>query len=293
MNATTQYRPNADDLALLLALTRTGTLADAAQRLAVDTSTVFRAVQRLEKRLGQRLFERTRRGYLPGELANTLSGHAERIEAEIEAARSALHCGTDEVSGLVRVSTTDSFLQGVVLPSLGRLLAAHPLLRVDLNATNELVSLTRRDADIALRATRRAPEHLVGRRLGTVRVAVYGAASLLGRRRVQPLESYRWVAPDEGLPEHPTVRWRRKAFPKLAPALLVNSIGAVADAVEQGLGVAALPMLLARQRSGLRALSEALADCESDLWLLTHPESRHLRRIAAVAEHFARSIALP
>jgi len=66
----------------------------------------------------------------------------------------------------------------------------------------------------------------------------------------------------------------------------------VADAVEQGLGVGALPIFLGERR-GLRPLSEALGDCETDLWVLTHPESRHLRRIAVVAEHFVRAIALP
>ena len=288
MIALTQYKPTADDLALLLALTRTGNLADAAQRLGVDSSTVFRA----EKRIGQRLFERTRRGYLPGELAGALSAHAERVEGALEAARGELQCGSEEASGLVRVTTTDTFLQALVLPALEQLLAAHPLLRVDITATNEMVSLTRRDADIALRATQRAPDHLVGRRLGTVRVAMYGASALVGRRR-KPLDAWRWVAPDEGLPEHPTVGWRRKAYPKIAPALLVNSIGAVADAVEQGLGIAPLPMFLAQRRRGLRCLSEPIAECETDVWLLTHPESRHLRRIAAVAEHFAKTIDLP
>ena len=107
------------------------------------------------------------------------------------------------------------------------------------------------------------------------------------------VQTWRWIAPDEGLPEHPSVRWRRKAYPKLAPALLVNTIGAVADAIEQGLGIGALPILLAERRLALRALSEPLSECESELWLLTHPESRHLRRIAVVAEHFARTIALP
>src|SRR5437867_170591 len=145
MIARTQYKPAADDLALLLALIRTGTLAEAAQRLGVDSSTVFRAVQRLEKRIGQRLFERTRRGYLPGQLASALGTHAERVEAALEGARGELQCGSEEASGLVRVTTTDTFLQALVLPALQPLLAAHPQLRVDITATNEMVSLTRRD----------------------------------------------------------------------------------------------------------------------------------------------------
>src|SRR5262249_39673741 len=140
-------RLGAADLELLLAMTRTGTLADAAQRLSVDASTVFRNVQRLEKRLGQRLFERPRRGYPPTEAAMSLAAHAERIEAELEAARAALpeHGGPGAISGLVRVTTTDTFAQGLVLPSLAPLMAQHAQLRVELTATNELASLTRRD----------------------------------------------------------------------------------------------------------------------------------------------------
>jgi hypothetical protein len=40
-------------------------------------------------------------------------------------------------------------------------------------------------------------------------------------------------------------------------------------------------------------LTSPLAECDTQLWLLTHPESRHLRRIATVAAHLARAITLP
>ena len=78
-----------------------------------------------------------------------------------------------------------------------------------------------------------------------------------------------------------------------APMLLVNSISMVIDAVVAGLGIGALPMLLAERQAGLQALTEPLADCETEIWLLTHPESRHLRRIAVVASHLTERIALP
>ena len=65
MNARTQYRLNAMDLETVLSLVRAGTLAGAGERLGVDPSTIFRSVQRIERGLGQRLFERSRSGYLP------------------------------------------------------------------------------------------------------------------------------------------------------------------------------------------------------------------------------------
>jgi molybdate transport repressor ModE-like protein len=118
MNASVQRDIGAAELALLLALARGGSLAAAAQLAGVDTSTVFRTVQRAEKSLGQRLFERSRQGYRATELGQRLAAHAERIEAELEGARSAVQAREAAVSGLVRISTTDTLLHGLLLPSL-------------------------------------------------------------------------------------------------------------------------------------------------------------------------------
>ena len=103
MNATTQYKLSAADLEVVLALARTGTLADAGERLALDASTVFRTIQKVEKGLGQRLFERSRAGYLPSELAQQLAGHGEQVEAQLEAARSVLQLQPEQEIGRAHV----------------------------------------------------------------------------------------------------------------------------------------------------------------------------------------------
>lgn len=286
------------DLSLLLALVRGGTLARAASAMGVDASTVFRKAQRIEKRLGQRLFERSRAGYLPTELAQALASHAERIETELEAARAATQVRDAQLSGLVRLSTTDTLLHGLVLPALQRLAHEHPRLQFELHAGNEPVNLTRREADIALRATRRPPPHVIGRELGTIRAAVYGArpAGAQPARRPPPppdLATCAWVAPDEALPEHLSVLWRKRHLPRVQPQWRVNSIMSVFDAVRAGLGVGIVPVFLARTCEHLVPLTPALPECDTQLWLLTHPESRHLRRIARVAGHLGQAIALP
>ena len=290
---------SADDLALLLGLTRAPTLAEAAARLGVDASTVFRSLQRIEKRVGRRLFERDRNGYRAGDLTLQLAAHAERIEGELEAARSQLASSDERVSGLVRVTTTDTLLYGLVMPVLNELLALHPNLRLDLDASNELASLTRRDADIALRATKRPPEHLVGRKLGVVRVAVFAHRGMArvkgGARRTATLEELAalpWAVPDAASPEHPSVRWRRKHLPKVTPRFELHSVLAVMEAVAAGLAVGIVPLFLARAYAGVVPLTDVLDECEVDLWLLAHPESRHLRRIAVVVAALAQHVRL-
>lgn len=293
MVASTQYRVSPADLEMTLAMTRTGTLAAAGERLGVDASTVFRALQRIERGLGRPLFERTRTGYVPTELAQELAVQAESIESALEAARAMMEAAPSQVSGTVRVTTTDTVLHGLVAPELAALREEHPLLAFELHTGNELASLTRRDADIAVRATKRPPAHLVGKQIGTIRVALY-AARRTRQRSFEPARAgdLDWVAPDEALPEHPSVVWRKRHFPKVVPRYQVGSILSVLELVALGLGVGVVPLFLAEARKDLVRLTDPLPECETELWLLTHPEARHLRRVGAVYAHLSRALQL-
>lgn len=289
-----QYRLDAADLETVLAMVRTGTLAAAGERLQVDASTVFRALQRIERALGRSLFERTRAGYVATELALALAESAEQVEAALEAARAAAHAQSDQVCGSVRVTTTDTIAHGLVAPALKALRAAHPLLSFDLHTGSELASLTRRDADIAVRATKKPPQHLVGKHVGPIRVALYAAKKGPIKRYDDVLDGRAtWVAPDDGLPEHPTVLWRRRQFPKVVPAFRVSSVLTVMELVALGLGVGAVPVFLAQGRSDLVQLTDVIDECQTELWLLTHPEARHLRRVATVYRHLTENLMLP
>lgn len=295
INAKTQFQISSIDLETVLAMVRARTLNVAAERLSVDTSTVFRALQRIEKGLGQRLFERSRTGYLPLELALQLASHAELMEAQLEAARAAAQLNPEHVAGSVRLTTTDTVLHVLVAPALKSLRVLHPLLNFDLHTGNELASLTRRDADIAIRATNRPPQHLIGKHIGALRVALFSAKKGMGRvKKFDPdtASKLSWVAPDDALPGHPSVRWRKKHFPKAVPSFRVNSILTVAELVAQGLGVGLLPVFLARGRSDLVQLTDVLDECQTELWLLTHAESRHLRRVSAVFSHLTHTLSL-
>ena len=293
MNASTQYKLSAADLETVLALVRSGTLADAGERLGVDASTVFRALQRIERGLGQALFERTRSGYQALELAQALAEHAEQLEISLESARSAAQLQPDQVSGTLRITSTDTVLHALVAPALKDLRAVHPQLAYELHTGNELANLTRRDADIAVRATKRPPQHLVGKHVGPIRVALFGAKKG-SIKRYSDVEAGKalWVAPDDALPEHPSVLWRKRHFPKVLPRYKVNSILTVMELVALGLGVGVLPLFLAQSQPNLIQLTEVIDECQTELWILTHPESRHLRRVSTVYGHLARTLVL-
>ena len=297
MIATTQYALTAADLETVLALVRGGTLAHAGERLEVDASTVFRSLQRIERGLGYSLFERTRAGYRAGEEARALAAQGEHVEAALEAARElaspgAAARGAALVSGTVRITTTDTILHGLVAPALRALHAQHPLLEFELHTGNELASLTRRDADLAVRATKRPPQHLVGKCVGPIRVALYAKKGSVKDYDEAQAAQWSWIAPDDALPDHPSVLWRKRNFPKLVPRWRVGSILTVAELVALGLGVGLLPLFLGETRRDLVRLTEPIDECTTDLWLLAHSESRRLRRVATVYGHLAQVLKL-
>lgn len=180
-----------------------------------------------------------------------------------------------------------------VAPALRGLREQHPLLRFDLHTGNELASLTRRDADIAVRATKRPPAHLVGRKLGPIHVALYASSTgtLRDMREVDAASSP-WIAPDDALPEHPSVLWRQKAFPRIAPQYRVSSILSVAHLVQLGLGVGVLPLFLGERMPGVVQISDILEEAQTDLWLLAHPQSRNLSRVSTVYSRLAETLRL-
>nr|BFD43782.1 LysR family transcriptional regulator [Pseudomonas sp. FFPRI_1] len=291
INAPLHYQLDYPDLSLILALVRGGSLARAAALLKVDVSTVFRAVRRLEAGLGRQLFDKSRAGYLPTSLAQALALQAEQAEQALEAARIGVAQGGEVISGTVRLTCTDSVLQGLLLPALAQFMPNYPALVIELCTSNDFANLNRRDADIALRLTASPPEHLVGRCLGKVAYRV--CASPVYRQRVDcaDLSRVAWVAPDDFLPDHPTVAWRRQQWPGVQPSYRCNSMLSVSELVRAGLGVAALPDFLIGQ-GGLEPLSEPLGH-DTALWLLTRPDCRALRSVVTLFDELACHLRWP
>jgi DNA-binding transcriptional LysR family regulator len=292
--AKTQNVPGLADLELVLALVRGRTLAGAAERLKVDTSTVFRSVKRLEKQLGEVLFDRGRQGYQPTDLALELALHAERIESHLQEAREAAAKCDAEPSGLLRVTTTDSVLHAVLMPIMAGFARAYPRIELELVVSNALANLSQRDADVAIRATRKPPEHLVGTRLGTLRLAVFASRDYLARHPgKRALEELDWIALDDTLPDHPSQKWRRQHLPKLRPQYRVNSVLSVASAVLHGMGVGVAPLLLLQDNPQVQIVAGPFEELDVDLWALAHPDIRQLQRVKALFDFLRGAIRLP
>ncbi|RXT64582.1 LysR family transcriptional regulator [Pseudomonas syringae] len=274
------------DLSLVLALVRGRTLARAADLLQVDVSTVFRSIRRLEAALGAALFEKNRRGYVPTDTAQAMAEQAERAEQALAAARIALQQGEQVVSGTVRLTCTDAVLHSLLLPALADFMPQYPALTLELATSNAFANLSRRDADIALRLTNTPPEHLIGRCLGSADYFVCGRPEYREALTQNPA-SIPWISPDDSMPDHTSVIWRKQAFPGVLPSYRCSNTSAVSQLVAAGLGVAALTGFTVEGLGAVERLSGPLEGCRTDLWLLTRPDCRALRSVQTLLEALA------
>jgi DNA-binding transcriptional LysR family regulator len=281
-----------DDLRVVLALARGRTLEASARRLGADPSTVFRRARTVEKRMGVTLFERTRDGYLPTEAGAAAAQVAERVEAEVLGLETQIGRGDAAPAGTLRVTTTDTIQNDLLLPRLAEFAARYPDVHIELAATNGFADLTKRDADVAIRPTRKPPGHLVGRSLGAVPWGVYAPRKLARTLRGDAaLGSASWVVPDESLSELPAARWRRQQFPRARIALAVNSIAAVRLALANGLGVGVLPCFVGDACAELMLIGAPIPALDSELWILTHRDFRGFARVRAFFDFAVAALA--
>lgn len=275
---------DANDLALVLALSRERTLAAAAEKLGVDLSTVFRRLNALESRLQVRLFDRSARGYQPTPAGERAAGAAERVETELLALDREITGRDQQLSGVVRVTASETFSYAV-LPSLfAKFQTVHPRIRVVLSIDNRVMDLSRREADVALRVRRPVDPDLFGRKLTDVAWAFYGmragSAALRKSGRNFNYDKHTvigWEEPARIIASE----WIAANVPPDRINFRSNSLVNQLMAVRAGLGIALLPCYLGDRDDGVRRISGVLPDLNSELWIVTHQDLKTTARIRA------------
>ena len=221
---------------------------------------MFRRLGQIENALGIKLFERHRTGYVLTAAGEEMVALADRLDDDITAFTRKL-AGSEMVpAGELRVTTNNSLLVHLLTPLFARLPAQIcPDIRLDLVLSNQPLNLSQRDADVAIRATDKPPETLVGRRVARIAWALYGrserfprSGAAVSRRRCS---SGRWISLGDTFGTCKVVRYAREHVAPERIVYKVNTVLGLAEAVEAGLGIGHLPCFIADKRPGLRRLS--------------------------------------
>ena len=278
-----------DDVRIFLAVHRQRSLASAAQKLGVDTSTVSRRLAALETDLGERLFDRTREGLAPARAAERVLAAAEAMEAAHARLTRDASAIKSLAEGTVRISTAPGLSSVFIAPALVRLRKRYPKISIELDASTAPRDLTRYEADIAVRSIRSSGAELVTTKLGTARWVAAAAPKLAQKLgRLTSWSDAAWIQWDRDLASFHVARWVAQHVPVSAIALRTSDFVAQLAAAKAGLGV----VLAVRQyidATGLTELdlSPTLANAAEswpidDLWLVGHRALREVPRVAAV-----------
>jgi DNA-binding transcriptional LysR family regulator len=269
-----------NDLRTVLAVARAGSLNGAAQELALRHSTVFRRIEEAEARLGARLFDRARTGWRANVQGEAVAAAAADMEAAALTAERAISGADARVEGVIRLATSE-MLGGYLLPPLlKRFLQEHPGVEIEADVSNRAVDLTRREADLAVRATPAPPETMVGRQVGTLRYAIYAPRALLPRRGAEPvLSELPWIGFDDRLAYTGIAQWFARVLPDVHPRMKADSLPAMLKAAAAGIGAVVLPMFAASQEPRLVRITPPIEGQSMGLWLLHHPDVRGNARV--------------
>ena len=279
---------NWDDLRLVLAVARDGSLVAAGWRLALDHTTLSRRLSALEAALGARLFDRSPRGATVTDAGRALTISAERMEAEVLTATAFVTEHASAVEGVVRLSTPDPIGTFLIAPNAHLLTRAHPALQLELTPESRMVSLSKREADIAI-VLRQPPKGRVSaRRLVDYRLGLYASRTYLAQAAPirDPAEIGRhplvWYI-DE-LINMPELRFLHEVAGEAVTTFRSSSIVAQQEAVAGGLGLGMLHIFAAERDSGLVRILADRIEIKRSYWLVVHEDLRRLPRIRAVID---------
>jgi DNA-binding transcriptional LysR family regulator len=280
-----------DDLRLVLAIAAAGTLSGAGRRLGLSHATVFRHLGNIESRLGVKLFDRGRAGYTPTVAGEETAAAARRIESEVLDVERRLAGQDLRPSGTVRVTTTDTLLDGLFSPIFADFRTAHPDIELEIAVSNQVFSLSKREADVAIRPSASPPETLVGRRIAPIAQAIYAHREFVpGEAGDVDIHALEWVGPDEGMAYRALERWMAGEGVNANCRYCVDTVAGMFAAARDGAGLAVLPCYLGDREARLVRVGETIPALAVDLWLLTHPDLRKTARIRAFLDFVAEAM---
>lgn len=278
---------NWNDLKLVLAIHRAESLGGGAQALGINHSTAFRRLNALEDKIGTRLFERLPGGvYQATAEGERIATTAERIETEADALSREVTGSDKRLTGALRVTSSETLAYSVLTKELARFREAHPGIVVELVIDNRVLSLSRREADVALRVTRPKEPDLFGRKLADISWTVYAAPELVKRHgkigmteQMTDLDFVGWGAEVTGIA---AAEWLAERIEPKQVVYRANSLINQFTAAKAGIGFVTLPCYLGDIDPGLvRALDEPVPELTRELWIVTHQDLKKTARVRA------------
>ncbi|MBN3738804.1 MULTISPECIES: LysR family transcriptional regulator [Burkholderia] len=271
------------DVRVFLAVKRGGSFGAAARSLGVSHPTIGRRIKALEDEAGQALFRRTADGLVLTDAGDTVLSLAEAMENAALAMERRLAGNQDRLEGILRISCAEWFAGYVLAPVLAELARRHPAVVPEVIASYRLLSLSRREADLAFRIVPFTEPDIVQRRLMSVPYGLYGTAETVRALRHDPA-SVGLIVMNTAQFHFPDVAWLLDRFPRSRRVFTSTSRAVQARMCGAGMGMAVLPRPLGDATSALLRIETPEPPPSRDIWVGYHHDLRHMDRLRAMLD---------
>lgn len=279
-----------DNLKIFLAVVKAGSVRKGAKYLQMHHSSVVRRIENFEKQIGTKLFNRTPGGYVPTPIGESLIAKAEKIENEVFEIERTILGGDARLTGELRISMPYGFATHLLMKDLVAFANKYPDIELELIVSYELLNLSKREADVAIRACLQSPEHLVGQRVVQYATCAYATPEYLKNKDLNhPASGCCWIGWGDRI-THP--EWVRNSnYPHLPAKGRFNSEIVQLAAAKAGMGIAMMPCYLGDSESSLSRVPPGIPQPNRDIWLLTHKDLLETARVKVFMDFMSQALA--
>ncbi|MCG6122178.1 MAG: LysR family transcriptional regulator [Microvirga sp.] len=283
-----------DDLRFFLAVARVGRLTVAARRLGADHATVSRRITALEDALKAKLFERRPQGYALTEHGERLLSKAEAIETQALAVSSEIGGADLALSGTVRIGAPDGFGTMFLAPRTASLAQQYPDLEMQIVAMPRLLSLSKREADIAISLAPPKEGKIVARRLTDYKLGVFATQDYIDTHKTieepEDMLEHTFIGYIDDLIFTPELDYLDEISKGIRAKLQSSSLVAQMQAALAGAGVCILPYYVAATEPRLVQILPEKATFTRSYWLIVHADLKDIARIRATMDFLVREV---
>lgn len=287
-----------DKLRIFHVVAQAGSFTHAGESLKLSQSAVSRHISALEETLGVTLFHRHARGLILTEQGELLHKTSQDIFSKLALIEGQMLDSKDLPEGLLTITAAEFIGTHWLSPRLQKFKEQNPGIQIEIILEDRVLNLGMREADAAIRLYKPEQGDLIQRQIASVNLVVCASQKYLEKngtpQRLEDLKSHTLLAyPDNFLAPYNNPNWlltHAGIETSSRNVIRINSISALASAVESGLGIAVLPRFIAKRKPGVVEIMSSVKRDTIDMYFVYPQERRHSKRIALFRDFILKEI---
>ncbi|WP_133405316.1 LysR family transcriptional regulator [Parashewanella tropica] len=283
-----------DDYKSAFAVAESGSLSQAAKHLRLAHSTVLRHIDRLEEKLGVKLFFRHQRGYQLTEAGQVFLKEFPHIQHHFKRLENQIHNASNELSGNIVITTVPTYAIRLH-PAIKSLRQAHPQLRVTMLATDAVIPLENGTVHVAIRpGSKPQSSDVVVKPIRATELKIYAHKDIAVKQglpnSIADLQHYDWIMPTGFKRNISIFKTILPHIPLEREVYQSNHFSDIAHAIAGGMGLGVVGMEIAKEMPQLVETPFQVPDQLDSLWFVYHRDLRNSKKVAAFYEHVIKNL---